>query len=461
MTTPQEHAPAPPLISLLNLAHQARDAKSGNELVFLLVNDSRSLLRYRQAVLWLAGAGVRGLSGVVEIDRNAPYAQWVDKVCAELASTTRASAHRVVDASSLPAALAASWSEWMPAHAVWVPLPPRQAVDGATAGGLLLASDEAWPDGALTLLAEWLHVWAHAWQGVTRARHWWQALLGREAGADAAGGPRRAWWRRRSLQLALALAVVALIPVRMTVLAPAELVGADAAVVRAPLDGVVDKFDVQPNQPVQKGQLLFSFDLAPIASRLDVARLALASASVEYRQAEQMALADPRNKGQLAVLQGKIEERRAEADYLEDQFQRSRVVSPRAGVAIFDNASEWQGRQVHTGERILRVVDPMHVEVEAWIAVGDAIPLDVGSPLRLYLASTPRTPVEARLRYMSHDPVQRPDGNYAYRVRAGLSGATTHDIGLKGTARLQAGWTPLAYWMLRRPLAIARQTFAL
>jgi len=62
---------------------------------------------------------------------------------------------------------------------------------------------------------------------------------------------------------------------------------------------------------------------------------------------------------------------------------------------------------------------------------------------------------------MAHDPVQRPDGSYAYRVRAKLDAPTAHRIGLKGTGRLQAGWVPLAYWVLRRPLAIACQYLAL
>jgi hypothetical protein len=224
---------------------------------------------------------------------------------------------------------------------------------------------------------------------------------------------------------------------------------------------VIDRFQVQPNQAVSRGQVLFSFDEAPIASRLDVARQALATAEVEYRQVTQLALADPRAKGQLAAVQGRIEEKRAEAEFLQDQFRRSRVEAPRAGIAIFDDPSEWEGRPVHTGERILRVVDPHQVEVEAWLPVGDALPLPEGAELKLYLAATPLEPVTATLRYMAHDAVQRPDGSYAYRVRARLDAPTEHRIGLKGTGRLQAGWVPLAYWVLRRPLALARQYLAL
>lgn len=456
-------APAPPdegspLLQLLDLAHQAREARGRDELAFLLLNDSHRLLPYRQAVLWLAGVGLRGLSGVTEPDPNAPYAQWVRKLCAHLHDAHRGAGIVAVDRHALPEALAAEWSDWLPGEGLWLPVPGDAGQPPM--GGLLLALDEPVAEAAWPLLQEWLHVWAHAWRGLDRPQAWWRALLRRDPPA-LDGAARPAWWRRRAVQLGLALLVLMAVPVRLTVLAPAELVAADAAVVRAPLDGVVERFQVQPNQAVTRGQVLFNFDAAPIASRLDVARQALATAEVEYRQVAQLALSDARAKGQLAAVQGRIEEKRAEAEFLADQFKRSRVEAPRDGVAIFDDPSEWEGRPVRTGERILRVVDPQQVEIEAWLPVGDALPLRDGAELKLYLAATPLDPVTATLRYMAHDPVQRPDGSYAYRVRARLDGPTTHRIGLKGTGRVQAGWVPLAYWVLRRPLAIARQYLAL
>lgn len=60
------------------------------------------------------------------------------------------------------------------------------------------------------------------------------------------------------------------------------------------------------------------------------------------------------------------------------------------------------------------------------------------------------------MRYMAHSPVERPDGSFAYRLRATLDGNTDHRVGLKGTARIAGGKVPLIYWALRRPWAAAR-----
>jgi multidrug resistance efflux pump len=203
---------------------------------------------------------------------------------------------------------------------------------------------------------------------------------------------------------------------------------------------------------------LFGFDQALIQSKLDVAAQALVTAETEYRQTSQQALSDARAKPQLASLTGRIEEKRAEVQYLQDQLARARVLAPQDGVVLFDDPSEWIGKPISVGERIMRIAVPGDVEIEAWLPLADAIALSPGARVQLYLNASPLQPVVARLRYQAHDAVQRPDGGYAYRVRATLQEATTHRVGLKGTAKLHGGWVPLGYWVLRRPWAALRTT---
>lgn len=472
-----------PLLTLLDLAQRARAAASANELAFLAVNDSRALAPYRQAALWLGDGGVHTLSGVVAIEANAPYVQWLDQLCRVLstrdaAGTPSAAAQPAalatalaVDPSQLPPAIAAAWDEWLPAAATWLPL---RALHGAStpedAGGLLLAGDAALSPEQLALLAEWMDIWQHAWRAAhpparwslarlpARLRGWWS---GAEVGHDQRPQGRQGRRWRRRLAVGLALLAVLLFPVRLTVLAPGELVPANPATIRAPLDGVIADFAVRPNQVVTAGQPLFSFDQAPIGSRLDVAREGLATAQAEYRQAAQMMLNDPRAKAQLSPLLGKIAEKQAQAGFLEGQSQRSRVLAPQAGIALFDDPSEWIGRPVQTGERIMQVAAPDDVEIEAWVPIGDAIPLAEQAPLHLYLAAAPLTPLTGTLRYMSHRATPRPDGSYAYRVRAKLDAPAGQRIGLKGTAKLSGERVPLLYWIVRRPLASIRQFIAL
>lgn len=437
---------------MLALGQRARTAASEQELAFLLVNVSTTLTPYRQAVLWLKDRGAHTLSGVVQIEGNAPYVQWVNQVCEHLQQQPGIADVQAVRSADLPDTLAAVWYEWWPTYALWVRLPQ---------GAVVLLRDDPWTAHEQWLWQDWSATWAHAWHALVHPRATGWRRTGQRIRQLWQTQSDRRWWQQTRVRVLAGVLAVLLCPVQLTVLAPGELVPSQPVVIRAPLEGVIDTFHVQPNQRVTPGTPLFGFDEALIRSRLDVATQALSTAETEYRQTSQQALTDARSKTQLALLTGKIEEKRAEVDYLGEQLTRARVLAPREGVVLMDDPSEWIGRPVSVGERILRIAAPRDVEVEAWIPLADAVPLAVGASVKLYLQASPLSPVTATVRYMAHDAVARPDGQYAYRVRATLSAPTDHRVGLKGSAKLSAGWTPLGYWVMRRPLAALRTTFGI
>ena len=432
---------------LSELARRSRQAKSDRELGFLLVNDTLELAPYRQAALCLAQRGVWSLSGVVQVDANVPYVQWLNAVVRHLNALSDAPA-QLFSAPDLPPDLAAQWAQWWPEHGLCL-RSPAEGVGGVA----VFVSDNVWSPAELDALQEWSEVWWHAFAALHRPRMaGWLARSAKAVSWQSA----LPWWRQGRLLLLGLLLALMFWPVRMTVLASGELVPANPLVIRSPLDGVIDVFHVQPNQPIAAKQALFSFDEIVIQSRLDVARQSLATAETDYRQTSQMALVDAKSRAQLGVLMGKVEERRAEIVYLREQLTRARVLSPQAGVVLMDDPTEWIGKPVATGERILRIATLDDVEVEAWVPMADAIRLETGGEVLLHLSASPLAPVRAKLRYMAHEAVQRPDGAYAYRVRAALAEPTEHRVGLKGTAKLQGAEVALGYWVMRRPWATMR-----
>lgn len=451
-----------PLLSLIELGQRARTAGSPQELGFLLVNDTRRLLAYRQALLWFDGKGVQTVSGLVATDGNTPFIQWINQLMVHLDLTEReASPVQAVLPESLPENLAADWGNWLSPYVYWVRLPANAQRIESRSGGVLFVCDEAWDQSIYPLLAEWVAIWLHAWDSQLRPLQWSPDLMLRRLRAWFHQDHAVIWWRRPKIQVALGVLALMLCPVRLTVQAPGELVPVDPAVIRAPLDGVVAQVHVRPNQSVKAGDLLFSFDEAPIAARLEVARQTLATSETEYRQMAQMALSDVRSKAQLSSLLGKMAEKQAEADFLGGQFARARVVAPQDGVVLLDDPMELIGKPVQTGERIMRVANPATKEIEAWIPIGDAIPLPEQASVDLFLSASPLFSDSGQLHYMAHDAVPRPDGSYAYRLRATLNESTDHRIGMKGTVKVHGGWVPAIYWILRRPIASIRQFLVL
>lgn len=443
--TPQPARRPSPLDILLELIRRARSAENEVVLGFIAVNDSHLLAPYQQAALWSRERGVEALSGLTEVEANAPYAQWLARVFDALAGSPA----RSISASDLPGELAAEGTQWLPASVLWVPFGPTG--DHALAGGLLFARELPWHAVEQRLFVEWIETWFCARRALHRPsvfavlRQWVRRA------------PRAL--KRKPLLWAAASLAVLLCPVRLSVLAPGELVPAHPLVIRAPLDGVIKAFLVQTNEPVKAGQALFTYDDISLASKLGIATEALRTAEIEERQYSQQALTDMRARGALAAAKGQVEEKRLDADYLREQLARNTVIAPGDGVAFIDDPSEWVGRPVVAGERIMRLAEVADIEIEAWLPVADAIVLPAGASARLYLAASPLEPVAGSVRAVSFDAIRQPDGSYAYRVRATLERPTAHRVGLKGTVRLSGRRVPFVYWAFRRPVAALREFF--
>ena len=466
------------LAELLYLARRVRHGGDSNELIYVAMNETHRLLPYRQAALWAEGR-VMALSGVVAPEANAPYVQWLKRLVVEISSQPLTAEQdplspRLIDAALLPEAVREEWDEWLPVHALWLPLPAVGT--HFSGGGWLFARDEPWLDEEAAVLREWGEIWAHAWA----LQHKPDMATCLDAAKQVIGElfPQREqlqafrkllfrpgqWreairhaWQSRKFRWSVVVLGVLLFPVRLTVLAPGELVPAKPAVIRAPLDGVIERIAVEPNQTVKPGDVLFEFDRATLASRLAVAEQTFATADAEYRQFAQQALTDDKMKARLVVSLGTLEEKKTEVGLLRELHGRATVTTPQEGIAIFDDPTEWSGRPVSTGEKVMLVAAPDDVEIEAWLSPADAIDLMPGAAVTLYLNTRPFSPVSGVLRYLGHEAQQRPDGHFAYRLRAAIpSGEKGERVGLKGTAKVTGGWVPAGYWILRKPIAALR-----
>src|SRR2546426_10935276 len=106
------------LSTLVQLVKRARHAATARELAFIMVNETHSLLPYRQAVLWRHTGKGRGrivaISGASVVERHAPLTTWLKRVLRKL--DKEASDARPVGAADLPSRLGEGWAEWMAPH---------------------------------------------------------------------------------------------------------------------------------------------------------------------------------------------------------------------------------------------------------------------------------------------------------------------------------------------------------
>lgn len=298
----------------------------------------------------------------------------------------------------------------------------------------------------MSLIGHVCEAYAHAWHALSRG-----GGLGKRLATLGKG------WRL-PVVVALALVISVFTPVRISVLAPAEVIPLDALEVRAPTDGVVDVMQVEPNEKVVEAQPLLKLDPTLLRSRFAVARRKLAVAEAEYRQMAHKAVFDAESKAQVAVLEGKRDLQLEEVGYLEALLKQLEVKADRPGVVIYSDPSDWVGRPVQTGERILTIADPAKVQLEVQVAVDDAIALQEGAEVRFFLSIAPDKPLTAVLKRAAFDAQPTPEGTLVYRVLANFEADVVPPrIGLKGTAKVYGEEVKLLYYLLRRPFASVRR----
>lgn len=435
----------------IELEKRIRHAVDEDVFGFLAVNETLNLLPYRQAILWRSkdndsnDGSIVSVSGLAVPDPTAPFIRWTARLCVHCAKESQERSPRVLTNASLPMNLQEVWREWLPSELIWLPLSDAK---GQFLGALLLAREEPWKDAERHILSYLADSYGHAWSSLRATkRHVWSS-----------------WRRPRSLKLALLIVVLVLcvLPIRQSALAPAEIVAFQPAMVAAPVDGVVDRFEVQPNQLVEEGQVLLRLDDTRLKSRLEVARKSLEIAAAEYRQVSQQAVTNDASRAETAILRSKMEQSKAEVDYVEELLERIIVRAPRSGLAIFDDVNKWLGRPVSTGERILQIANTEQVEIEIRLPVADVIALQYSAEVRLFLNIDPQHPVTGILRYASYEASITPEGHFAYRLLAELEADSRPlRIGLKGTAKVYGEKTMLIMHILRRPIVTLRQYFGL
>ncbi|MGN7611974.1 efflux RND transporter periplasmic adaptor subunit [Magnetococcales bacterium HHB-1] len=435
---------AHPLLKLLQFEREAREAKNRDQFHFFIVNRLRTLIPHQQSALFhYTGHGFKltALSDVPTLDPHAPFVRWLDQLVLEKNQFTKMDQPQPLTPDILPAKISETWSEWFPSHALWVPLiHPNQEKIGA----LLLGRNTPWQEAEQVLLQQLSPTMAHAWSALFCHQSRWFKKLS----------------QKRILLLSILITIILLaLPVPQSVLAPAKVVAQTPWIVAAPFNGVIKKFHIIPNQPVNKGDALFSFEPDEIENQYAVAQQNLALSEAKKRSADQGAFMDRQKDAESVLLQEEIKLRRLEATYALSKVSQLTVFAERTGVAIFRDTNDWLGRPVTLGERILQIAHPKEVELEIELPTQEAVTLQLRSPVKLFLDIDPLTPRSAQLTRIAYEPVLAGNNLLIYPVRAQfLEQSEKPRLGLQGTAKIIGQSVTLFYYLFRRPLASLRQT---
>jgi len=435
-----------PALALLEFERRIQSATSNREVAFRAVNDGSQVLAFDQAILWrwdvLSRPLIAAASGLADVSADSPYQQWLVRLVRAI-TPEPFDASKELASAELPEAVTADGTDWTPAHLLHCPL---RGPDGDALGGILYFRSEPFSETERAS-AEWMArstgygLWA--WRShKTGLKRWLKNPF---------------TWRNLAIGAAV-IALIAIIPVRLSALAPAEITPLKPISVTSPVDGVVREIVVKPNEVVKADQLVAVLDDTSLRNRLELATKALDIARADLQRATFKSFTDEASRLELQVLNARVQEKGAEVTFLQELLGKSKLYAPQGGLAIFPGQEEWRGRPVQVGERVMLIADPSLIDVTIYLPPEDAVELEPGAEVSLILHVDPLSSLEATIERASYEASLAPDGTLAYVVRARLaSGQGLPRIGLRGTAKIYAGRVTLGYYLLRKPLAFVRR----
>ncbi|MGB0944325.1 MAG: efflux RND transporter periplasmic adaptor subunit [Marinomonas sp.] len=437
------------IAKLLQLEQQVRCCETATELSFLMVNRSRQLVAYEQAS-FLAGSELeklklQALSDIPLVDRSTPYSAWVEQVAALIEGSDQGQEIHQVSSNKFPEILQKDLAEFSPPNLLWLPLSlPARA--GERVGALLLAKAEPWSEKDIALLKHLAATYAHAMQ-LFRHKSWTRALVSRLAS------------KKVQLFTLCILIGVSFIPVRLTVLAPSEIIPKEPNLVMSAIAGAVSEVLVKPGEQVVQDQPLVIMDKTELQGSYDIAQRELERAKAELRTIEQAGYIDKKANSQRVELASQVALKTIEWEYIQAKLAQTTIYAKQQGIVILDDPEKWKGRPVVVGERIFSIADPDKVSLEIMLAVQDAISLKPGDEVKFFLDTDPLAPISFKVNYASFESSLTPDQTVAYRILADkVELESAPRIGLRGVAKLYGEQVTLAYYILRRPITFVRQT---
>lgn len=459
---PQQAQPQPaetatnPISAFIELEIEARQCADLDVLRFAIVNSTRKIAAFDQAFLVEPAAGggwkLTRASSVSKIDHHAPPIRALEDWLASVKTITGfdGTEPRFFNLDDDAAHGSASPSGLCP-HAFWLPVRGRE---GRLHCVLLALKKDTWRPQATALLMPLAGAYAHAWAAL-EPKH-----------AQHAERAKRIFSRKKlAIAAAVLLSVAAFVPVPMSSLAPAEVVAMEPALITAPMDGVIDKILAPPGALVEKDAPIVQIVDVKLRSDFDVARRNKEVAHARYFKIVQSATAnqseDQKDLHELASAKAELDVAAAEFEFARDMLSRSLIKAPRAGLLIYSAASDWSGKPVRTGERILEIGDPAKTEVKIDLPVSDAVSLRDGGHIALFLDGDPLTAIPGEITRANYRPTANAEHQLVYKVHARFGDGHARRIGLRGVARVSSHDVPLWFYLFRRPISGLRQRFGL
>ena len=268
----------------------------------------------------------------------------------------------------------------------------------------------------------------------------WQGLKGRILQRLERWLGEDSWRGKIIAALLLMFAVALFVPLEYRISADATLQTTEKYLVVSPQDGYLGKISVRPGDSVIKGAALAHLN----DEDLRLERRKLASQVQQYRQAYDTALANS-NRVDAAIANAQMDQASIQLRLVDQQLERTQLLSPMDGIIVSDDISQSQGAPVKQGDVLFEIAAAQGFLVQLFVDERDIAAVQPSQQGQVKFSSLPSDVFAVRVKRITPISEVREGRNY-FRVDAELTREL--DVlrpGMTGSGKLIVGRRALGW----------------
>jgi len=429
---------------LIGLEKKSREARTQDELNFVVVNETRQIFDFVNSYLLLKTPTdkyhVKAVSDLATVDRTAPLVTFVENIINDQKNTNLKEIQNL-EVDKISRSLKIKKPKNIPDNILLIPIfSPQRGLQGF----LITTRNEKFNDNEVELARHLSLTYGHAYN----------TFLTDFSIKDFL---KKNFTGKRSWIIILSIIFILIIPIKITSTAPVEVVPKNPRLITAPFDGVVKNIIVNNNDKINSGDLLIQIEDTDLKNSFNLAKQSLQVAEKELLRSRQFSFSNNEEKARLAELMAQVDLKKAEVESTSERLKNSKIYADKDGIAIVDQKNNWQGRPVSVGEKIITIANPEKVEFLIWLPVKDSLIIKENTDVKVFLDINPIKPLKGKLKRASYQSSLSPEEVLSYQISASFEGEEIPRIGLRGTAKIYGSRVTLFYYLFRKPITFVRQ----
>ena len=314
---------------LFGLEKKAREARSQDELHFVIANETRQIIDYISAFLLLKTPAdkfnIKATSDLATVDRTSPLLTFIENFVNNDKSLSDKEIQNL-ELDKIAKNINSEKPKNLPENILFIPIiSPQKGLQGY----LLLVRSEKFSENEIELAGHLSSTYGHAFNSFLKdfsiKNHYKKYLTG-----------------KKSWKIYAAIFIILILPIRITSTAPVEVIAKNPSLVTSPFDGVVKNIVASNNDKIKQGDLLVLLEDIELKNNLNITNQSLQVAQKELLRSRQSSFTNNEEKARLAELVAQVELKKVEVASAQEKLKNTKLFAKQKGIAIVDQKNDWQ-----------------------------------------------------------------------------------------------------------------------